>query len=321
MKPTVRVIVPVFKAERYLDKCVQSILDQTFQDFELILVDDGSPDRCGEMCDGWEKKDSRVRVIHKANGGQADARNKALDLACGDYIVFVDSDDWIKEDMLATLYALIQDTDTDMACCNFFSINEDGSQHWETAKITPGLWTQDDFWHQYFCHSSKTYYDIVCCKLYKKELFENVRFLTGHIHEDTYIIYSLVSQCSKIAATDKIEYYYLFHEASTMNTPKSIRNLTSPKAHINRAQAFAERQKWFFSEESLMSAIHEMLLGEYGEGGKRSREYKALKREAKALYHRLFKHLGLKRKISMSLFFISEPLARTFRKVFLIGRS
>ncbi len=321
MKPAVSVIVPVYKVEQYLDKCVQSILDQTFRDFELLLVDDGSPDKCGDMCEAWAKKDGRIRVIHKPNGGLSDARNAGIGQASGDYLLFVDSDDWIEKDMLATLYGLIRDADADMACCNFRSVNEDGSQHWDDAVITPGVWTEEDFWKQFFSSNAQTYCNVAWNKLYKKELFDTVRYPVGRINEDVYILYDLVSQCKKIAATDQIGYYYLFRAGSIMNRSGSLRKLTNPEAYINRARAFADRQLWYFSEESLMCAVHNMLLGDFGEGGKKSKEYRAVKREAKTVFSRLFRRMSLKRKISLSLFFISEPLARGFRKAFLMGRS
>jgi hypothetical protein len=208
-----------------------------------------------------------------------------------------------------------------MACCNFRSVNEDGSQHWDDAVITPGVWTEEDFWKQFFSANAQTYCNVAWNKLYKKELFDTVRYPVGRINEDVYILYDLVSQCKKIAATDQIGYYYLFRAGSIMNRSGSLRKLTNPEAYINRARAFADRQLWYFSEESLMCAVHNMLLGDFGEGGKKSKEYRAVKRKAKTVFSRLFRRMSLKRKISLSLFFISEPLARGFRKAFLRGRS
>lgn len=108
------IIVPVYKVEKYLDRCVQSILGQTFEDFELILVDDGSPDSCGKMCEDWAGKDSRIKVIHKKNGGLSDARNAGLDIAQGEYIGFVDSDDYIKPDMYEILVSNLEDCPADI---------------------------------------------------------------------------------------------------------------------------------------------------------------------------------------------------------------
>ena len=104
----ISVIVPVYKVEKFLDRCINSIIQQTFTNLEIILVDDGSPDRSGEICDEWKMKDKRIRVIHKENGGLSDARNKGLDVATGDYVAFIDSDDWIDPDMFQLLYDATQ---------------------------------------------------------------------------------------------------------------------------------------------------------------------------------------------------------------------
>ena len=101
--PSISIIVPVYKVEKYLDRCVESLVRQTFDDIEIILVDDGSPDKSGKMCDEWEKKDERIRVIHKKNGGLSEARNYGIEAARGDYVAFIDSDDWIDDDMMEIL--------------------------------------------------------------------------------------------------------------------------------------------------------------------------------------------------------------------------
>lgn len=125
--PTISVVVPVYNVEPFLDECVSSILSQTFSDFELILVDDGSPDNCPQMCDAWAEKDERIKVIHKKNGGLADARNFGIRAASGKYIAFVDSDDWVERQFLSTLYEGAISGDYDMVQCNFQRIYEDGT--------------------------------------------------------------------------------------------------------------------------------------------------------------------------------------------------
>lgn len=123
--PLISVIVPVYKVETYLPACVDSILSQTFSDFELILVDDGSPDACGAMCDGYAREDSRIRVIHQKNGGLSAARNAGLDIAKGEYVTFVDSDDVIMRDYLRELYLAIIKNDAEVACCKFQNFEDD----------------------------------------------------------------------------------------------------------------------------------------------------------------------------------------------------
>ena len=126
--PQISVIVPVYKVEKYIHKCVDSILAQTFTDFELWLVDDGSPDHCGAICDEYAQIDTRVKVIHKKNGGLSDARNAALDVMNGKYIFFVDSDDWISEDALEIMYSALERTGAKVATGNIVSVREDGTE-------------------------------------------------------------------------------------------------------------------------------------------------------------------------------------------------
>ncbi|MDY2590818.1 MAG: glycosyltransferase, partial [Agathobacter sp.] len=122
MNDLISVIVPVYKVEEYLDECVKSIISQSYSNLEIILVDDGSPDKCPELCDLWTTKDNRIKVVHKCNGGLSSARNAGLDIACGDYISFVDSDDYIAPDMIANLYNCIIENKTDISACKIYSI-------------------------------------------------------------------------------------------------------------------------------------------------------------------------------------------------------
>ncbi|MBQ6543175.1 MAG: glycosyltransferase family 2 protein, partial [Clostridia bacterium] len=125
--PLISVIVPVYKVEKYLPRCLDSILSQSFTDFELLLVDDGSPDSCPEICDEYARRDRRISVIHKENGGLSSARNAALERATGKYVSFVDSDDYITADALQTLYSALTETDSDIAVGNMMSIDESGN--------------------------------------------------------------------------------------------------------------------------------------------------------------------------------------------------
>ena len=124
MTPIISIIVPIYKTEKQLGRCIDSILSQTFTDFELILIDDGSPDRCPELCDDYEKQDNRIRVIHKKNEGQARARNIGLDLAKGQYIGFVDSDDYIERDMYEKLYSALVKNNADLCICGYLYKHE-----------------------------------------------------------------------------------------------------------------------------------------------------------------------------------------------------
>lgn len=134
-KPKISIIVPVYKAEPYLRKCIDSILNQTFKDFELILVDDGSPDRCGEICDEYALKDSRIKIIHKENSGRSSARNVGLDIAQGEYIGFVDSDDWIEPDMYEVLYSKAKIESADIIALNYNCCIGEKKYLWSYTKL------------------------------------------------------------------------------------------------------------------------------------------------------------------------------------------
>ena len=305
----ISVIVPVYKVEPYLDRCVQSILNQTYKDFELLLVDDGSPDRCGRMCDEWAQRDARVQVIHKPNGGLSDARNAGIERAKGEYLCFVDSDDRIAEDMLEHLYQLLTDTNADMACGNFVRIAETGKQTHEIKHIREGVFSRDEFWKIFFTDWNRTYYTVIWNKIYKRQLFERLRFPVGKIHEDNYILYDLIDACRTIAFSDKIVYYYLQKSDGIMRSGRSVKNLAAPEAFLNMTEQFRGVEQWPYAAFSLDFAIRELLLKEFGENGKKSAEYKALKRRARRTCRSIWIHLPVPKKIRFFLFFTCPPLA------------
>ena len=221
--PMVSIIVPVYKAEPYLHRCVDSILSQTFCDFELILVDDGSPDHSGAICDQYAAKDSRIRVIHQENGGPAVARNTGIDWAFANsdsqWLMFVDSDDWIHPEMLRYLWEAAQKFRVSIAACTYqqtmgkvVDISDE--------QLKPALWTMEDFY-------SKRNVDAVIpvCKLYAKCSFENLRYPAGKFAEDEYLSYQVLFQFSHIAVLPAPLYaYYVNPEGLTKGTwsPKKL---------------------------------------------------------------------------------------------------
>ncbi len=220
----ISVIVPVYKVVKYLDRCVSSIVNQTYKDLEIILVDDGSPDSCGEMCDAWAAKDDRIRVIHKQNGGLSDARNAGLDFASGDYIAFVDSDDYIHTEFLQTLYTNITANDADMAICGFCKVDEQGQSFVSEEKETIEERLLDNTSALEYLGIGKiknTAWD----KLYKKVLFADVRFPIGKISEDTFVMPRLLYACTSIHITSRELYYYVQNPTSIMHTAVSARSM------------------------------------------------------------------------------------------------
>lgn len=180
--PKISIIVPVYKVEKYLSRCIKSILRQTFTDFELILVDDGSPDKCPQMCDDWGKKDKRIRVIHKENGGLSSARNAGLRAARGEYIGFVDSDDWIACDMYEILYQLAKKYRADITCGGIERTNA-GSVRKKTSG-TIKEYTQDAFSRKYFKLDSNETVHYIVNKLYSHDTASKIKFPVSLINED-----------------------------------------------------------------------------------------------------------------------------------------
>ena len=208
MNDLISVIVPVYKVEPYLRRCIDSIISQTYHNLEIILVDDGSPDNCGAICDEYAEKDSRVRVIHKPNGGLSDARNAGLDIMTGDYVAFVDSDDWIEADMYRTLLTQMEHFDADISIGGFTDdLEKDGSA--VVTKVsdygnTPFAESNTDAMRR-FLRTSWAAWD----KLYKAELFSGIRYPVGEINEDEAIALQLLSRCRRVCYTNEVYYHYI----------------------------------------------------------------------------------------------------------------
>ena len=210
----ISVIVPIHNVEKYLYRCIDSILAQTFTDFELILVDDGSPDNCGEICDMYTELDSRIILIHQHNGGLSSARNVGLDLSFtninSEWITFIDSDDWIHMEYLYTLLHGIQECGTMISTCSYKRVSENADSYTEKENKFM-VYTASDYYKN--IDGSVTAWG----KLYNKHLFDNVKYPVGKIHEDEFVTYRLVFSCKNIAHTDSILYYYYFRENSITN--------------------------------------------------------------------------------------------------------
>lgn len=239
--PKISIIVPVYKVEKYLDRCVKSILDQTYTDFELILVDDGSPDNCPAMCDAWAEKDNRIRVIHKENGGLSSARNAGLDIMNGEYVTFVDSDDAIRNDYLYALKYALDKNNADISIADLERLNDGDTVYKTNSILDVSEITGTEACDRIYSEPVK--YVTAWNKLYGKHLFDNIRFPLGKIHEDEFTTYKLYYQAKRIAViSDKLYYYY--------SVPGSIMNSDFSIKKYDIIQAFEERER-FFSERGL----------------------------------------------------------------------
>lgn len=212
----VSVIVPVYKAEKYLDRCVESIVSQTYKNLEIILVDDGSPDNCPQLCDSWAEKDSRITVIHKENGGAASARTAGINKADGAYVGFVDADDWIEKDMYAYLITLADAYNAQVACAAFRDVDiKDTAVSFEDNN--PELLKIYDF-KEIIKYMNADCLWSMCNKIYARVLFEYVPALSERLSfsEDAMYNYFLYKNTNKLIVSNKIKYNYFRHEESAI---------------------------------------------------------------------------------------------------------
>lgn len=221
----ISVIVPVYNAEPYLEQCINSILRQTFIDFELILIDDGSTDNSGELCDRFAEKDKRILVIHQENRGQAAARNVAVSKAKGKWICFVDSDDCIHYQMLEYLYFAVVNNNVGMGICGAIEaehlpveFNDSLSYDFDTMIVTEDVL-------KYFCSDVKYWYWVVWAKLIRKDIVESVPFEEGRIYEDNAIVFRWLILAKKIAVTNLRMYYYYINYESTSRKKFTVKRL------------------------------------------------------------------------------------------------
>ena len=227
-RPAISIIVPVYNVEKYLNECIDSILAQTFTDFELILVDDGSPDSCPALCDAAAAKDKRIRVIHKKNGGQSTARNAGLDAARGEWIAFVDSDDTITPDYCAKLYAAVQQTGAQIAACNYRQVDESGQPLKEQyLHVRAEILNSKEALE----HCTLLPYMVVWNKLFHSTIFEKLRFRENLICEDTILMAQAIEQAEKVVNIPDKMYLYRHVKGSTMNSKVTLRNLDRVEAN------------------------------------------------------------------------------------------
>ena len=219
MSRLVSIIVPVYKVEQYLKRCMDSVLNQTYKNIEVILVNDGSPDNCPALCDEYAKIDSRVRVIHKENGGLSSARNVALDSVKGDYIFFVDSDDWLALDTLEVLNEYLEE-DYDMISFQRTYLTEEKVV--EKGEKNP----KDMDVSQYIDASFLGRYDFfVTTKIFKAEVFNNIRFLEGRNYEDLEIMHRLFLNMKKVVGLDYFLYYYWKGNEGAITNTITMKNI------------------------------------------------------------------------------------------------
>lgn len=214
----VSVIVPIYNVEQYLPRCIESILAQTYKNFELILVDDGSPDKCPEICEKYAEKDNRISVIHKINGGLSDARNAGLDIAKGDFITFVDSDDMIAPNAIEILLNAFKESNADIVITTRYNVFSEQNKICLTANSGDlRIVNPNEAEKTIFCENTRWE---AWGTLYKAELFENEEFPVGKLYEDLALVPLIVLKANKVCFADTAIYYYFRRTDSIMADSK-----------------------------------------------------------------------------------------------------
>ena len=208
-EPLISVMIPIYNSEKYIGRCIESVIKQSYKNLEIILIDDGSTDNSGKICDKYGKKDNRIKVFHEKNSGVAASRNKALDLAGGKYLIFVDSDDFIFPEMIEILHDDIEEYDTQMAVSDYIEGNGNDFSYEDLSGQLEILFGEEKY--RKLFDENKLSFIVPWGRLYKRELFNGLRYPNGKIHEDEYIAHYILERAESISYS-RSKFYYYFKE-------------------------------------------------------------------------------------------------------------
>lgn len=252
-KPLVSIIVPCYKVEQYLPNCIESIFCQTYTNWELILIDDGSPDNCGNICDDYAVKDNRIKVVHKQNGGLSSARNAGMKIMTGDYVTFLDSDDFLHKDALHILVKHAKKHDAQIVQCNFVRGSETVFPDWSNHEKV-------DVYDNHTVFTKFAAKIIVWGKLYKRELLDDITMPEGIINEDDWTTWKIYYKAKTIVVTSRPLYYYTVNPNSIMSTLKKKPDTTYYGAYDERISFFHEKNEKDLEDVSRLQFCKSLLL-------------------------------------------------------------
>ncbi len=319
MEKLISVVVPIYNVEKYLRKCLDSILEQTYCNLDIILVDDESPDNCGKIIEEYKKKDQRVRTIHQKNGGLSDARNAGIKIANGEYIIFIDSDDWVEKKMIEILYRNIEKYNSDISICEFIEEDDNGKvlskkqynykfKEFNTFDAIKDLILQN------------TLTNHAWNKLYKINLFNNVRYPKGQLMEDVSTTYKLIENSSKVVYQNIPLYHYIQRESSILG------NITEKRIK-DQEFAFFKRNEYLYNKYPELNNIIQLdnllnvktlyylsIMGNYKELYN-SEQYKMYYKAYKPLYKSLKNDIKAMNNVSLNMFYINRNLYKTYVKL------
>lgn len=314
----ISIIVPIYNVEKYLKQCIESIISQTYRNIEIILVDDGSPDNCGKICDEYSQKDKRIIVLHKENGGLSDARNKGIDIAKGDYLTFVDSDDFVNIDYIEKLYNSIKFNNTKLAQCGISKVDENNEiiekLNYEKNQIKTSHEILNELYGKRLIENV-----VVWNKMYAKELFENIRFPVGKIHEDEFTTYKIFYSVDKISLLSDCLYNYRQTNESIIGKKFNKKRLNLLEALEERMDFFKNRNEIDLYEKTLKFYIEQLRLyyikvKKYVENSKEIQQ--DIKRKYKIEYKKFVKIKSKKTKeiLKAKIFYINSNLYYYIKK-------
>lgn len=320
--PKVSIIVPAFNAEQYLGACVDSILGQSFSDFELLIVDDGSVDDTASIAESYEASDSRVRVLRKSNGGLSSARNYGVRFACGTFILFVDADDYIDWNYLVALLDRQAATDADVVIGSIEYVWPDSCHNIRLVSDSQ-FDSERDYWisaYQKSGQSSLVHYTVSWGKLIKREAWGQLEFKEGKIHEDEFAIHRLIAQTERIVFTSSASYFYRMNENGIMHKHQPHHYLDGAEALLDRAHHFAGRG-WRDLSIAALTQSRCLLLQCVLEDSSMLNDaaFSALRKEgAKQVQSLFFPGSGFFRRLAIESFFFFCPSA--FRAIYVVVR-
>lgn len=246
--PVISVIVPIYNVDEYLDRCIESIVNQSYTNLEIILVDDGSPDNCPSLCDDWAKKDSRIKVIHKENGGAGSARNTGIKNATGEWIGFVDGDDSIDEKFYNTLLQKALSYSADISACDFFFIDENGEKNLEEYCTEICTFDSNELLEEFYS-SCKSHWVSFCNKIIKKEMFEGLSFPEHRYFEDWTLAPMLYFKSRKTVYSPEPLYNYFYREGSAIHTETIKRYSDCVEADIEHYLFFNKQNISIYNDQ------------------------------------------------------------------------
>ncbi len=313
---TISVIIPIYRVEKYLVKCLDSVTNQTYKNLEIILIDDGSPDNCPKICDEFAAKDPRIRVIHQENQGVSAARNHGIEIATGEFIAFIDGDDYVAPEYFETLLSLIIENDADMSISRIEDVDESGEPIPNSGEnsFKNGTFTSREIFEKNMLTNSPVQ------KLYKRKLFYKIRFPEDFvICEDAIIAHHVIDLCGKISVTEKKLYYYVRHSDSATGDllnarPESIRKMIdSTRAYLDRYEFFKQKNMPAQADDALINSYAFLLSTVKYRHYFKNKNYKPVNR---AMLQVIRKTLKLEKLRSLKIFakLLQETFLRTILK-------